>query len=122
MICPSCKREMERATVRYHTPNGYERKLVIYECDYDSCIEDFTEDEARIASLESRLREAEAVIKSGQTLVLKMYEVYDDPQYLAAFTLLHNHQGEYTGAKWTKEQDDFEASAAAFLAGGDTEV
>jgi len=71
----------------------------------------------KITALEARLKEAEAVINSRQTLVLKMYEVYDDPQYLAAFSLLHDHQGEYTGAKWTTEQDDFTARAAEFLKG-----
>lgn len=65
MICPSCNQEMEKATVRYHTPSGYERKLVVFECQYDCSGQDFTEDEARIAALESRLREAEAMFTSA---------------------------------------------------------
>ncbi len=74
--------------------------------------------DAKIAALTARLQEAEAVIKSGQVLVLKMYEVYDDSQYRAAFSLLHDHQGKYSGKTWTKEQDDFTARAAAWLKGG----
>lgn len=63
MLCPSCNQEMERETVRYHTPSGYERKLVVFECPYDCAGQDFTEADARIVALEARLEEAEAIIK-----------------------------------------------------------
>lgn len=69
----------------------------------------------RIAALEAQLAEAREVIKSGQVLVLKMFEVYDEPQYRAAFSLLRDHQGKYSGKTWTKEQDDFTYRAAEFL-------
>ena len=75
--------------------------------------------DAHIAALEARLAEAEQVIKAGQVLVLRMFEVYDDLQYQTAFHLLADHQGRYSGKTWTKEQDDFTDRAAAFLAGGE---
>lgn len=73
---------------------------------------------ARIAALEARLKEAEEVIKAGQVLVLKMHKVYNDSQYKAAFSLLYEHQGAYSGERWTNEQEDFEIRAAAWLKGG----
>jgi hypothetical protein len=68
-----------------------------------------------IAALEARLQEATEVIKSGQILVLKMFEVYDDPQYQAAFSLLYDHQGKYSGKKWTEEQNKFTELSSSFL-------
>ena len=75
-----------------------------------------------IAALEARLKEAEAVIKSGQVLVLKMWEVYDEPQYQVAFSLLLDHQGKYSGKTWSKEQDDFSSRAAEFLKGATEQI
>lgn len=71
--------------------------------------------ELRIAQLEAQLAEAVEVIKCGESLVLKMHEVYDDLQYQTAFQLLADHQGNYTGKQWTNEQDEFSVRAAEFL-------
>ncbi len=68
-----------------------------------------------LSALRAEVEALEAAVKAGQVLVLRMYEVYEDPQYRAAFSLLHDHQGKYTGKQWTKEQDVFEALAAAAL-------
>lgn len=64
------------------------------------------------ATLTALLKEAGEALDTGQAFVLKMFEVYDDPQYLAAFSLLADHQGAYSGKTWTKEQNEFTARAA----------
>lgn len=64
MICHSCNREMYESTIRYHTPLGYERKMVVYECEYDSCSgQDYTESEVELAALRPLLKEAGEALK-----------------------------------------------------------
>ena len=48
----------------------------------------------------------EKIVDAAEKLILRMYEVYDDPQYRAAFSLLADFQGKYSGKTWTKEQDE----------------
>lgn len=58
--CPSCGMEMDFGYVRYHTLLGYERKLLIYECAYDTCSgQDFTEHELEVMELDKRIEELE---------------------------------------------------------------
>jgi len=55
MICAVCKRTIEPRTIRYHTPLGNERKMVVYECEYDDCMYDVNEYELEILELKAEI-------------------------------------------------------------------